>query len=56
LFAEVFPLRGNEWRRTAEEELLSGRRVADPALTSQTQSREGNHASVSLERLEKTGM
>jgi hypothetical protein len=38
------------------EELLNRRRVADPALTSQTQSREGNHASVSLERFEKTGM
>jgi hypothetical protein len=38
------------------EELLNRRRVADPALTSQTQTREGNHARVSLERFEKTGM
>jgi hypothetical protein len=40
----------------SREELLNRKRLADPALTSQTQSREGNHARVSLERFEKTGM
>src|SRR5215211_7118353 len=35
------------------EELLNRRRVADPTLTSQTQTREGNHARVSLERKDR---
>jgi hypothetical protein len=38
----------------SSEELLNRKRLADPALTSQTQSREEVHARVSLERFEKT--
>jgi hypothetical protein len=40
----------------SSEELLNRKRLADPALTSQTQSREEVHARVSLERFEKAGV
>jgi hypothetical protein len=45
-----------ERERSDARRTLNRKRVADPALTSQTQTREGNHARVSLERFEKTSM